>query len=523
VKIRRAFALILPAISLVLVGVFVRQTLVREAHQFEREFRTQNNAEMAAGDTLALSQRLNSLSGSLDWTCILAQIDGRTFYLRDEGNCSPGLFRFVVSAADRSGISVRFTLRPPKDLIWAVSVFACIQLLLLAVLYLAARQEERDRTARLRQLGELAAQVAHDIRSPLSALRVAECDLTELSEEKRLLIRAAIHRIQDIANTLLMKNRGTRIHGVSRAENANAGQETTTEMVSSLIEPLITEKRAQFTNANIVLHLDESYGLFASLKPGDFHRVFSNLINNAVEASPAGATVDVRIFPFESDAEIQVVDHGKGIPQEVLARLGARGTTHGKTDGSGLGLYHARETVQSWGGTLAIRSEVENGTTVSIRLPKAAPPDYFAPRIEAAYGSEVVILDDDESIHRIWDERFREAVRLGAIRIVHFSQADALKQWLSVHATGAHLFLVDHELLGQTKTGLDLIEQHRIAGKSFLVTSRSDDSDIRLRCRAIGLRVVPKCLAGFIPITVLKPLESQDAVPVGDGLLTHLS
>src|SRR5690606_3675837 len=65
-----------------------------------------------------------------------------------------------------------------------------------------------ERELRISQsLGEMASQVAHDIRSPLAALNVLEKELKSLGEEQRLLVRSAINRITEIANNLLRQNR----------------------------------------------------------------------------------------------------------------------------------------------------------------------------------------------------------------------------------------------------------------------------------------------------------------------------
>ena len=75
---------------------------------------------------------------------------------------------------------------------------------------------------------------------------------------------------------------------------------------------------------------------------------------------------------------LTVSDNGKGIPPAILAKLGQRGETHGKAGGSGLGLFHARTTAVSWGGSLVITSTPGQGTTVTIKLPKAeAPADFL--------------------------------------------------------------------------------------------------------------------------------------------------
>ena len=64
------------------------------------------------------------------------------------------------------------------------------------------------------------------------------------------------------------------------------------------------------------------------------------------------------------------------------------------------------------------------------------------------------------------------------------------------------LFLVDYELLGQNVTGLDLVEGLSIERRSVLVTSRFDEEGIRGRCDKIGLKLIPKGMAGLVPIYV---------------------
>ena len=66
--------------------------------------------------------------------------------------------------------------------------------------------------------------------------------------------------------------------------------------------------------------------------------------------------------------------------------------------------------VVAWGGTLTITSEVGQGTTVTVQVPAAAPPDWIVPMLTLREDMTIVVLDDDQSIHAIWEGRF-EALR----------------------------------------------------------------------------------------------------------------
>ena len=202
---------------------------------------------------------------------------------------------------------------------------------------------------------KIATQVAHDIRSPLAALEVVSRNVAQLPEDKRILIRSAVGRIRDIANNLLDRHRA-QASGTGVASEAASPQ-----LLSSLIDPVVSEKRLQFrsqSRVEIELRLDaSSYGHFAAVQAVEFKRLLSNLVNNAVEAFGEGSgTVSVGLSSRDGRALVSVQDNGKGIPPEVLATLGRRGETHGKAGGSGLGLYHAQTSAESCGGCPEITS-----------------------------------------------------------------------------------------------------------------------------------------------------------------------
>jgi len=368
-------------------------------------------------------------------------------------------------------------------------------------------------TYRLRQekehyeiLSNLASQVAHDIRSPLSALDTMLKDVSQLPEEKRTIIRSAVSRIHDIANNLLEKNRQAK----SPSSASSDSKSTEICLLSSLIEPAITEKRLQF-RSKIGVEIDSrlatsSYGLFAKIQPVEFKRMLSNLVNNAVEALDEKGSVILSLDHENERIIIKVQDTGKGIPPEILAKLGQRGETHGKVGGSGLGLYHARTTVESWGGSLKIESALGKGTTTTLTLPQATPPDWFVSELQLNPGTPVVILDDDTSIHQVWDGRFQSArVKEKGIEIIHFSTPKELRKWVRNNSNIVKnaLCLFDYELLGYSETGLSLAEELNLGSQTILVTSRYEEKQILDNCIRLSVRMIPKALAGYVPIKIV--------------------
>lgn len=381
-------------------------------------------------------------------------------------------------------------------------------------------QEAERRAMASLALQETASQVAHDIRSPLAALDSLAETLSQLPEDKRLLVRGAVARIKDIANNLAEKDR-----------RGDEDKTPSKQLLSSLIEPLITEKRMQFraqAGVEIAFPLDaQSYGLFAEVQPAQFKRAVSNLINNAVEALSGRGRVLVRVLPEgPGRVSIRIQDTGRGIPEDLLPRLGRKGETHGKEGGAGLGLYHARTQAESWGGTLSIRSEPGQGTEIALTLPRAEPPPWFVSRLELPPAGEVVILDDDDTIHAIWKQRL-QVLPLGAEKITvrHFSTPRELRLWAEEGFPTPErvLLLVDYELVGAEETGLDLVESLDLGTRSVLVTSRSEDPGVLAHCARLGVRLIPKGLAGFVPVQVLRPGRAPDCVLIDDDDLVRLT
>lgn len=378
-------------------------------------------------------------------------------------------------------------------------------------------------------VGKMASQVAHDIRSPLAALNMAVTHLKDLPEEERLLIRQAVRRIDDIANDLSSKNR--RIQESLASANPREApvkplsEEKSLQLLSSLIEPLISEKRVQYQDRpelDISFQLDkDAYGLFALVEPGEFKRVLSNLINNAAEAIDGPGKILVDLSGDADSVTLSVSDSGKGMDAKVLSQVTERGVSFGKEGGSGLGLYHAKKRVTSWGGRLDIDSTPGSGTTVSVILPRQKEAPWFVEQISISSRATVVVLDDDQSIHQIWASRLLK-LGLASGRILHFTTASAFVDWYQrERAESEYFYLVDFELLGSKETGLELIERYALSEHAVLVTSRYEEEPVQRTCRRLGIKLLPKGLAQFVPLILEKEAGESDCVLIDDDELIH--
>ena len=378
-------------------------------------------------------------------------------------------------------------------------VESVIRILLANFIFVRSVNRTRDRRIadeRSLTAGRVARQIAHDIRSPLAALSTVEYVSDNMAENERVLLRSAIKRINDIANDLLSREE-------ARPEAEGEPLRVSEQCLSGLIDDLVLEKRAQFTDHSKIRIAtsfgQDSFALFSKVDPSGFKRVLSNLINNAVEALDGEGEVQVGVFPEGENVVIRIEDTGRGIPEEIIPKLGMEEASYGKKFGFGLGLTHAREMAALWNGGLDIQSELGRGTVVDLRLPLVQAPVWFAAAIDLKSYESIVVIDDDPSIHQVWKTRLNPLVENGR-SIFHFSSVETFEAWQQstpVRATG---FLVDYELLGRNRNGLDLIDSLNIGAHSFLVTSHYEEEKIRARCEKLGVRILPKRLTHIAPI-----------------------
>ena len=139
-----------------------------------------------------------------------------------------------------------------------------------------------------------------------------------------------------------------------------------------------------------------------------------------------------------------------------------------------------------------------------MKLPRVTPPDWFVSKLVILKETKVVIFDDDQTIHQIWNNRF--SVFFENMKSVeHLSSSDQFKKYYrnNFQDLDEALFLMDFEIIGATETGLDLIEFFGIQNQAILVTSRYEECDIRERCEKLGVKLIPKSMSGFVPIELI--------------------
>lgn len=226
------------------------------------------------------------------------------------------------------------------------------------------RKQAQAAMARLAEVGELAAMIVHEVRSPLTTVLMGleSFQSLELSNRHQMRLKLALEegeRLNKLLNEILQYAREQKL-----------------ELVDIDLVAFISELKSN------IEELPEAKGRFIKIQSsvvegwirGDrdkLKQVFINLVRNALEAIPEGETVTWGIEMAHLPQHLRVSIHNGGdpIPEEILQKLGSPFFTT-KSEGNGLGVAIAKRIVEAHQGEFAIHSTAEQGTTAAVVLPQ---------------------------------------------------------------------------------------------------------------------------------------------------------
>ena len=216
---------------------------------------------------------------------------------------------------------------------------------------------------RLATAGKMSASFAHEIRNPLSSMRMLAQMLMqkpEMSQERHQqslrYILEEIERIDTIVKGLMDFARPTALNLVQQP-------------LPPVLKAVLDLMEANLAHHKIELVLDLSTVTPEIQFDSDkLKQAFMNVVLNAMEAMPQGGVLEVSILTEADRVGIKVVDTGIGIPEEDLGQLFEPFFTK-KTRGTGLGLANVKRILEEHGGSVEIESTLGEGTEVLLWLP----------------------------------------------------------------------------------------------------------------------------------------------------------
>jgi two-component system, OmpR family, sensor histidine kinase KdpD len=237
----------------------------------------------------------------------------------------------------------------------------------------AAREAEADATQRADAAKTVILHaISHDLRSPLTAIRTAAAGLREEgtgAEDRAALIEA----IEEEADRL------TRLIGnlldLSRIEAGAVHPRTDWCDLLDVISTSVSHLPGRREGHRIEIELDGELPLVRA-DPSQLERVFSNLIENALQFSPPGEPVRIKGGVAGTKVTVRVVDQGPGVPtaQRTAIFEPFRSWRGDGREGAGLGLAICKGFVEANGGELRLQADASDGTAFAVSFPLVEQP-----------------------------------------------------------------------------------------------------------------------------------------------------
>jgi signal transduction histidine kinase len=223
---------------------------------------------------------------------------------------------------------------------------------------------------------ELVANVSHELKTPISALRAHLENLMDGVEQPnpavlQVMLQQA-ERLSRLVDQLL---------DLSRLESGDVPLSLQPVDLRSLVDGVVGEVRVARPDLDPDMRNEVPVDLSAVLADRErLHQVLFNLLDNAVRFTPAGGRVTVKAIRADGLCEVEVQDTGPGIPEEHLGLVFERfyrvDPSRSRGDGgTGIGLAIARSIVEAHGGRIWAERAPEGGASIRFVVPMSGPPE----------------------------------------------------------------------------------------------------------------------------------------------------
>jgi len=234
-------------------------------------------------------------------------------------------------------------------------------------------EREGEKNKQLAFIGQMAAGLAHELRTPLQSLsgsiQILRRDLRLAPSDERLMqvILRAKDQMEGLVRNFLLMARSN----LGRRAETDVG-----ELVKDVIESLAVGSE---WNSRVELREDLGQDLWVMGDPAELRQVLWNLMINAIQSMPEGGTLSVTARPDGDNGEaravrVEIGDTGPGIDPVHIEKIWEPFYTT-REKGSGLGLAIVRRIVESHGGAVEVQSEAMRGSRFRVRLPRHVPEE----------------------------------------------------------------------------------------------------------------------------------------------------
>ncbi len=224
--------------------------------------------------------------------------------------------------------------------------------------------------AQYNELAELAGSLAHEIKNPLSVIRMNMDLLAEdFGEAETQRERRAVAKIETVQRQCTrLENLLRDFLKFARLRDLELSSGSLNDVIGRVLD--LFELQASQTGVEFIRYLDPALPSI-KLDEQTLHAALLNLVKNSVEAMPDGGQLVARSRLTRTGVALDLIDTGYGMDSQTAMKMfDAFYST--KNGGSGLGLPTARKIVEAHGGRIGVQSEVGHGTQFTIEFPQPA-------------------------------------------------------------------------------------------------------------------------------------------------------
>ena len=229
------------------------------------------------------------------------------------------------------------------------------------------------RTQRMRR--EFVAHASHELKSPVAGLQVLAEAVREAAKDDPAAVDGFAARI--VGETDRLARLIADLLDLSRLEEAQTVPETPVDL-SDVVGAEVRAAAFAAERNETAIESDVQPGVWVHGERSQLGNLVRNLLENAVRYTPGGGRIAVALHHDDGHAVLTVSDDGIGIPLEAQSRVFERFYRVDRartrdTGGTGLGLAIVKHITELHGGTVAVESELGQGSTFSVRLPVTSP------------------------------------------------------------------------------------------------------------------------------------------------------
>lgn len=337
-----------------------------------------------------------------------------------------------------------------------------------------AKSAQADATFRM------AVRLAHDIRGPLSALRIAAQSIDDSNRSKSLITKS-VQKLIDITNSLL-PNRGNL--------TAFGNKQIQLTEISSLLSDI--ENHISLVAPDVEFHgVSETHLKFIPLQKVELERHLLNMATNSIEAFRIAKTLSpklsIKIAQVDGSIVIRITDNGPGVAHEHRTEIFKPGGSVGKIDGNGIGLSSAYSFLKNAGGSITLE-ESNVGCIFTITVPIEVA------QVEILVKGFLVIVDDDVHIRKLFENQLTKYPE----KMITGDPSEAIQCIREMQ--GQITVISDLIFPNSDLIGFDILHSARSSSLKYLYSTLGSEESIQAVAQKSHVIVIDKAQ---IPVLVL--------------------